>query len=121
MKTLLIAIVLGSVLGLLSAVAMAEGEDPIRSGCAILVTDAGVASSSVDSDCKWQGGTVLSMQCDVAVYYTRNGTTPTSSSPKLAVGDPYRIRASGTDVQLQVLPVAGASATCNVYQDLTAR
>ena len=94
------------------------GESPLGTGCSIASTSPTAASSASDSDCKWKGNQFLTMQCDAAVYYSKDGSTPTSSFPKIAVGDPYPIGCTLGDenVPIKVLAVSG-TATCLVYRD----
>jgi hypothetical protein len=109
------------VLALFAVVGLAmAGERPIGSGCTITATNPATGSSASDADCVWNEGAQLVLQCDVAVYYSKNGAAPTTSYPKVAVGDPYplgRAGAKSVDKPVQILPVAGA-ATCQVlYED----
>lgn len=113
------AVVAAAVFTMLTGLAMA-GETALGSGCSVTSTSPTAGSTASDStDCKWNGGTPLKIQCDGAVYYTKNGNTPTSASPKVAVGDPYPIGKSegaSADRPVRVLAVTG-TVTCNVYRD----
>ena len=93
------------------------GEDPLGAGCFINSTDAGAASSTMDSDCSWSNPVWLSLQCDYCVRYTKNGTWPTNKSPLVCPGDPYYLRSTrpSTTGPLRILPVDGGVGNCSVY------
>lgn len=102
----------------------ARAEDVILNGCKVSATAPSVGDTSSDTDCKWGAAQLLKMQCDGAVYYSRDGSTPTADYPKVAVGDPYPIwtvaNASGTVQPIKFLPVTG-TVTCNFFIDRGAR
>lgn len=95
------------------------GEERIGAGCTITATSPTVGSSADDADCSWASGAALAIQCDVAVYVTKDGNDPTSASPRVAVGDPYPLDAtdSSTGRPVKTLTVAATTAhTCYVYK-----
>lgn len=108
---------LALLVGALASPAVEAGEDAIGAGCSITATAPATGSSASDADCVWKGGVWLAIQCDVAVRYTKDGSTPTAASPLVATGDPYRVRTSGDSASkpLRILPVTG-SATCYIYR-----
>lgn len=109
----LLSLVVGVVVGVASA-----GERQMGNGCQLISTTSAVASSASDPDCVWGDGDKLTFQCDAGVFYTKDGTTPTSASPVVNFGDPYpftALRASGVN-PLKIKPYGAATdATCNVF------
>jgi hypothetical protein len=106
------------VLLLAIAVTAGAGEVPLGAGCQI-TSNGSVGSSASDTDCVWSSGDWLKVQCDQPIYYRADGTSPTSTSPKINFpGEPYPVRAfsDSTAQPLKILNVS-AAATCNVFKD----
>lgn len=87
----------------------------INSGCRIAPGAVTAISTSSDTDCKWLGNTVLELQCDAAAYVARGGETATANHQKIAVGDPYPVKAAYTDEPFSILSVSG-TANCEFYR-----
>lgn len=117
MRTLMLLVIV-----LAGALAFAGETKLVTDGgsCTLTSADGGVASSADDAECVWGGsGTSpakLSMQCSAACYYSKDNSTPTTTSPMISVGDPYPINATvkSSTAPIKVLPVSG-TATCNIY------
>jgi hypothetical protein len=118
MRTFLLVALAGLAGFELVSVALA-GERIIGSGCQVSVLDGGIGSSASDTtNCVWNDGQWLSMQCDGGVYYSKDGTSPAAAThPTLTPGDPYPIAAQrdSTVNPVKVKPTVGATVTCKIF------
>lgn len=123
MRKLWPALALAVVVGLIDSPARA-GEAPILNGCGIQSINPAVTSTATDADCQFTTGTWITMQCDAAVYYRKDGTDPTTASPKVNPGDPYPMivmrdssqpASNTTGLPVRILAVSG-TANCNFFR-----
>lgn len=110
---------------LLAPFSAEAGETRIGNGCEISASSPSTGSSASDADCVWNTGDTLALQCDVAVYYSSDDSTPTTGHPKVAVGDPYKIYVPAftgpqkkSKIPIKILPVSG-TALCRVFRSDT--